>query len=99
MYNFSAPSEFRGVDPSGCANCIRQQENHELSTGQCILTDYLIEHIQKDVVSRGLQLRSLEKDEVVQYLKANLHWRVTDVSFLDSGVRKDNGKLRRKKSP
>ncbi|RDL34449.1 Uncharacterized protein BP5553_07577 [Venustampulla echinocandica] len=78
VYNFSAPSEFRGVDPSGCANCIRQQDNGELSTGQCILTDYLVEHIQKDVVGRGIQLKSLEKDEVVNYLKANLHWRITD---------------------
>jgi hypothetical protein len=52
-----------------------------MSTGQVILTDYLVEHITKSIESRGLTLESLAREDVVAYLKANLHWRVTDVSI------------------
>lgn len=79
VYNFSAPAEFRGDGPEGCANCHRQKQDHELSTGQVILTDYLVEHITKSIQDRGLTLQSLSREDVVEYLKKNLHWRISDV--------------------
>ncbi|KAL3427941.1 tyrosinase [Phlyctema vagabunda] len=88
VYNFSGPTESRGQGPEGCANCTRQQQDHELSTGQVILTDYLIERIHKHVQERGLTLQTLSREEVVQYLKNNLHWRISDAN--DVLVAKEN---------
>ena len=79
MYNFSGPIEARGVAPEGCESCKVQKAEHALSAGQVVLTDYLIEHITKQETLRGIPLRSLDKDQVIPYLKENLHWRVTDV--------------------
>ncbi|KAH7354961.1 putative tyrosinase [Rhexocercosporidium sp. MPI-PUGE-AT-0058] len=79
VYNFSAPAEFRGDGPEGCANCHRQKQDHELSTGQVILTDYLVEHITKSIQDRGLTLQSLSREDVVEYLRKNLHWRISDI--------------------
>ncbi|KAL2070465.1 hypothetical protein VTL71DRAFT_13491 [Oculimacula yallundae] len=78
VYNFSAPAEFRGDGPEGCANCHSQKQDNELSTGQVILTDYLVEHITKSIQDRGLTLQSLSREDVVEYLKKNLHWRISD---------------------
>lgn len=84
VYNFSSEVEGRGVDESGCANCKQQRDEHALFSGQVILTDYLIERITLGEAQRGLTLTSLDRDEVVEYLKKNLHWRITDVGlFLD----------------
>jgi tyrosinase len=49
-------------------------------TGQVIITDHLVEQIQRQITHRGMQLRSLNREDVITYLKTNLHWRVTDVS-------------------
>jgi tyrosinase len=49
-------------------------------TGQVIITDPLVEQIQRQITHRGMQLRSLDREDVVAYLKTNLHWRITDVS-------------------
>lgn len=81
VYNFSSPVEGRGTDETGCANCKKQRDEHALFTGQVILTDYLIEHITLGQPQRGLTLTTLDNDEVVAYLKKNLHWRITDVSL------------------
>jgi len=81
VYNFSSKVENRGVDASGCGNCQKQKDGGALFSGQVILTDYLIERIEQAESVRGLTLSSLEPEEVVPYLKANLHWRITDVSF------------------
>ncbi|KAH6723255.1 putative tyrosinase [Leptodontidium sp. MPI-SDFR-AT-0119] len=88
VYNFSAPAEFRGDGPEGCANCHRQKQDHELSTGQVILTDYLVEHITKSIQDRGLTLQSLSREDVVEYLKKNLHWRISDID--DNVILKEN---------
>ncbi|CZS88976.1 uncharacterized protein RAG0_00474 [Rhynchosporium agropyri] len=88
VYNFSAPAEFRGDGPEGCANCHRQKQDHELSTGQVILTDYLVEHITKSIQDRGLTLQSLSRADVVAYLKTNLHWRISDID--DNVILKEN---------
>lgn len=82
VYNFSSNAEGRGVDASGCGNCKEQRDSGALFSGQVILTDYLIERITQAEAHRGLTLTSLEPEEVVPYLKANLHWRITDVRFL-----------------
>ena len=79
VYNFSVPSGLIGRDSHGCDNCIKQQSAHVKSTGQVILTDTLVEHIRAGIRDQGMQLRSLEKEDVVEYLKTNLHWRVTTV--------------------
>lgn len=85
VYNFSSQAEGRGVDDTGCDNCKKQQEEGALFTGQVILTDYLIERMVQAEAHRGLTLTSLDRDEVVPYLKANLHWRITDVSIWETG--------------
>jgi tyrosinase len=79
VYNFSGTSNARGVGMEGCSNCIRQREEQELSTGQVILTDYLVEHIKKGQVDRGVTLETLDREDVIAYLKKNLHWRISDV--------------------
>jgi hypothetical protein len=81
VYNFSSGVEGRGIDSNGCDNCKKQQEDGAQFTSQVILTDYLIERITQAQPHRGLTLASLDEQEVVAYLKANLHWRITDVSF------------------
>lgn len=81
VYNFSSPVEGRGVDESGCDSCKQQRDEHALFTGQVILTDYLIERITQAEPHRGLTLTSLDQAEVVEYLKTNLHWRITDVGL------------------
>ena len=50
-------------------------------TGQVIITDHLVEQIQRQVTHRGMQMQSLDREDVVAYLKMNLHWRITDVSL------------------
>ena len=70
----------RGTGPDGCQNCQTQKEQGMMSSGQIILTDYLVENISKEREQRGLRLTSLSREEVVAYLKKNLHWRISDVS-------------------
>ncbi|KAG9237189.1 putative tyrosinase [Amylocarpus encephaloides] len=81
IYNFSSPVEFRGAGPEGCTSCRKQQESTVkiLSTGQVILTDFLVEHIRKSKPGLdGACLDDLSKDGVQDWLKKNLHWAVTD---------------------
>ena len=80
VYNFSSPVTGRGTGPEGCENCKTQEATGALSSGQVILTDYLAENIAKQRQLRGAPLTSLARDEVIAYLKRNLHWRISDVS-------------------
>lgn len=57
-----------------CGNCQRDQEAHTEISGQIPLTIALIERY-----FAGL-LDSFSEDDVVEYLKVNLHWEVTDAS-------------------
>jgi tyrosinase len=82
VFNFSSPSSVIGTNTSGCNNCKRQEQNKARMTGQVIITDTLVEHVQRQITQRGIQLHSLSREDVTAYLKENLHWRVTDVSSL-----------------
>src|SRR2546421_5020747 len=82
VFNFSSPSSVIGANTSGCNNCKRQEQNKARMTGQVIITDTLVEHVQRQITQRGIQLHSLSREDVTAYLKENLHWRVTDVSSL-----------------
>lgn len=81
VFNFCSPSNVIGTSTSGCNNCKRQEQNHALMTGQVIITDPLVEHIERQITHGGMQLRSLSREDVVEYLKTNLHWCITDVSL------------------
>ncbi len=69
VYNFSGPTEARGMGPEGCEYCKVLEAEHPLSAGQVVLTDYVIEHITKQRTLRGVSLRSLDKDQLIPYLK------------------------------
>ncbi|KAF2501891.1 Di-copper centre-containing protein [Lophium mytilinum] len=88
VYNFSSEVEGRGVDESGCASCKELRDENALSSGQVILTDYLIERITLGEAQRGLTLGSLDQVEVIEYLRKNLHWRITD--FYENIIPKEN---------
>jgi hypothetical protein len=52
-----------------------------LTTGQVVLTDFLVESIRgKKKGKNGVCLDDFKKENVAGWLKDNLHWRVTDVS-------------------
>lgn len=80
VYNFSAPSDGRGFDEQGCESCKEQEANGALYSGQVILTDALVEKIVRGEPQRNLTLQSLDREEVIPYLRSNLHWRIVDVS-------------------
>lgn len=75
VYNFSARPEETG-GPEGCGNCRSQQEDETLATGQVHITVPLLH----DVEDSAVELGSLHPDHVEEYLKKNLHWKVTKVS-------------------
>ncbi|KAL8832127.1 MAG: hypothetical protein Q9191_000449 [Dirinaria sp. TL-2023a] len=91
IYNFSGPMNARGATAEGCENCKAQYEKHALSAGQIVLTDYLVEDIIKERQQRGLTLASLSRSEVIEYLRKNLHWRITDQS--DNIIAKEDPRM------
>ncbi len=72
------------MGPEGCEYCEKQKAEQALSSGQVILTDYLVENITKQRALRNMTLGTLEPNEVIPYLKENLHWRISDVSSSSS---------------
>ena len=50
--------------------------------GHVSLTRTLLEIIENDVEYGGKKLRSMGKDDVNEFFKENLHWRVSSVSYL-----------------
>lgn len=77
VYNFSAmPNSSDGT--TACENCIRQEQAKSLSSGQVTLTGALL--TCAEAADSGLS--TLQKDDVVPYLKANLQWRVLIVRRL-----------------
>ena len=73
VYNFSSPTPRSGNVT--CQNCNTQIEAKALTTGSVPITGALIQRVRDD----GYDLDSMEKEKVVDFLKANLDWRVTVV--------------------
>ncbi len=76
-----------GDSPEGCPNCRAQQDDHAESTGRVILTNALITRWKNQIryprEDDGPQtLGSMEPDDVVKFLKYNMHWRVTSMGEL-----------------
>lgn len=65
-----------------CANCQRHAENDGTRQigGQVSLTKTLLNIIEAEEEIEGKRLYSLGTDEVSEFLKENLHWRVSSVS-------------------
>ncbi|KAF2839440.1 Di-copper centre-containing protein [Patellaria atrata CBS 101060] len=72
---------------STCGNCARQQEDRRMLADTAPLTQSLLKYIRlgeavpdADDIEQGdlpgVAVRSLESDDVVPFLKRNLHWRV-----------------------
>jgi len=84
VYNFTSPDE----GETRCENCAEQAVNHTLATGRIVLTNSLITRWKQALVhtpepADGVRvLGSMEPTDVVEFLKANLHWRVTGASGL-----------------
>ncbi|KAJ3555445.1 hypothetical protein NM688_g2574 [Phlebia brevispora] len=64
-----------------CANCANQASNPEtrLVTGQVTITTTLLDLIEAKKKVGGEVLGSLDKDEVAQFLKKNMHWRIAKI--------------------
>lgn len=67
-------------DPAdtGCGKCQSDRENHSVITGQVPLTLALAERYL------GGELTNLESENVIEYLKKHLHWRVIFVRIFPS---------------
>ncbi|CAG8971787.1 hypothetical protein HYALB_00001896 [Hymenoscyphus albidus] len=74
IYNFSSPAEFRGMRTSGCDACARAQEFGDLSTGQIIITDFLVNKVR----SSACTLEGMGREAVSAWLRTELHWRIID---------------------
>ena len=92
VYNSVAPPT-RGIQ-QGCDNCARQQADHITVAGQVILTNVLLQRIRDGTRHEYGSidddsfhyLRSMRQSEVIPFLKANLHWRVTKVSAITNMI-------------
>ncbi|KAK4691376.1 hypothetical protein P7C71_g5612, partial [Lecanoromycetidae sp. Uapishka_2] len=87
VFNFSTEPGSMGNSPEGCQNCRNQQHDHTKSTGRVILTNALITRFKNQVphvpVGDGPRtLASMKPEDVVPFLKANFHWRVTSMGAL-----------------
>lgn len=70
-----------------CENCKKQQEENILYGSVVPLTKTLTDYVKSAErqpplpAPDGLVLKSLEPEEVIPFLRRNLHWRVLDVSY------------------
>ena len=76
-----------GNSPSGCQNCRTQQQDRAESTGQVVLTNALITRFKNQIPHEPegdgpRTLASMKPEDVVPFLKANFHWRVTSMGTL-----------------
>ncbi|KAF5988305.1 di-copper centre-containing protein [Fusarium bulbicola] len=84
IVNFSSPKELEG-ETSGCGNCRSQAADHTKSTGRVVLTNALITRWKNriphtpDDPNAPKVLQSMKPEDVVEFLKHNLHWRVTSL--------------------
>ncbi|KAL2039327.1 hypothetical protein N7G274_007995 [Stereocaulon virgatum] len=95
VFNFAAPLEMNHDDnsnnghtttqPGGCANCEKQAKEKSESTGQVVLTNALITRYKQQIIHENRDdasqvLASMEPADVIEFLKKNLHWRITGAS-------------------
>lgn len=80
VFNFTSADD--GND--GCDNCAAQAANRTLATGRVVLTNALITrwknqltHTPDEGVNGPTVLASMDPNDVVPFLAANLHWRIT----------------------
>ncbi|KAJ4258014.1 hypothetical protein NW762_008151 [Fusarium torreyae] len=83
VVNFS--SEVPDAETRGCANCRKQQAEKVQSTGRVILTNALITRFKNQLEhtparENGINvLRGMNPENVIPFLRDNLHWRVTSM--------------------
>ncbi|RFN51310.1 di-copper centre-containing protein [Fusarium flagelliforme] len=83
VVNFS--SEVPAADIRGCDNCRKQQAEKVQSTGRVILTNALITRFKNQLAhtpsrENGVAvLAGMDPDNVIPFLRDNLHWRVTSM--------------------
>lgn len=68
MFSLPLPPEF-----TGCERCRDAAETHKIVTGTIPLTGALGDHLG------AKKIENLSPDEVVPYLRKELHWRIQDV--------------------
>jgi tyrosinase len=85
VYNFTSPDE----GEVRCENCAGQAIQKTLATGRVVLTNSLITrwkdaltHTPNPGVTGPTVLASMEPTDVVPFLAANLHWRITAANGL-----------------
>ncbi|MCJ1424292.1 hypothetical protein MMC29_002179 [Sticta canariensis] len=87
VYNFVAPIAEKDRISGGCANCRAQAEKKLQSTGQIVLTNALVTRHKQQLLHENScdgtdddVLASMKPEDVVKFLKRNLHWRVSDMN-------------------
>ena len=86
VYNFVAPISEGDSISGGCANCKAQAEKKLQCTGQIVLTNALVTRYKQRLLHENRYsgtdndvLASMKPEDVVPFLKRNLHWRISDV--------------------
>lgn len=76
-------SDRRTVEEGGCESCA-VQEGEGLVYGDTVgLTEALLVYVASGEVVHGFGVRSLRGEEVVPFLRRNLHWRVVNATGED----------------
>tara|TARA_R110002003_G_scaffold2062_2_gene23941 strand:+ start:6178 stop:6666 length:489 start_codon:yes stop_codon:yes gene_type:complete len=80
---FAAPE----AQSAGCQSCQRNREDDVMDEGVVPLTTYLTDYLESNPKSQGLiaqgnlrTLRSMERKDVVPFLKEHLQWRMLDLA-------------------
>jgi hypothetical protein len=80
VYTFTTPldpvEDEEGREEGGCVNCSQQAESNKTRTSQIPITRVLLEHAKDE----RMPLSSMEPDDVREYLKKYLNWKVAQVS-------------------
>ncbi|MCJ1461686.1 hypothetical protein MMC07_000284 [Pseudocyphellaria aurata] len=85
IYNFVAPIDEEDGTSGGCANCKAQAKEKSESTGQIVLTNALMTRYKQKLIHENRQsknnvLESMDPEVVIEFLKCNLHWRITELN-------------------
>ena len=82
IYNFVDPVDF---EQGGCENCAKQKRDRLQVTGQIPLTNALLTRFKQKIPHETesgeiMTLTGMDPEQIVPFLQAQFHWRVTDVS-------------------